>query len=267
MSSWSQEQLDIPDAFCLHSKWPQSPLEKKKGKLRTKVLTEVWEVWVQECALSCSGREHCLISAGRGHLPASSSGSAMGLCSCTELQVRCNVFQHFSPGKEAAGRKPLVSCTALSWAPIMQRWSRSYAKHIAVIAIFRQCLSCKMAEAGGRALQLECNPAASLLLSDLMGLASVCRICQSLLVKVWERCWTMLSCHRGALSGRTQHWGQGCRKVAQSACCVPLLVSDLETWFCDKTSMMALIYLRRRLICKYINLQVYRSNAGVLLIA
>lgn len=149
------------------------------------------------------------------------------------MQVRCNVIQCFSPGKEAAGSKSLVSCTALSWAPGMQRGSRSHGKNTALITICRQCLLCKMTEAGGRTVQLECNNAVSLLLSDLMGLASVCRICQLFLF--CSGLGEMLICHRGAPSGRAQHWGQGWREVAQSACCVPLLVSDSETWFCDKT--------------------------------
>lgn len=115
----------------------------------------------------------------------------------------------------------------------MQRGTRSHGKHTALITIFRQRLSCKMTEAGGRGVQLECNTAASLLLSDLTGLASVGRICQSFMF--CSGLGEMLSCHRGALSGRAQHWGQGCREVAQSACCDPLLVSDSETWFCGKT--------------------------------
>lgn len=87
-----------------------------------------------------------LSPADTGHLPVSSSGGAVGLCSCAELQVRGNVIQYFSPGKKAAGSKPPVSCTALSCVPGRQRGSRSCAKHIALITIFRQCLSCKMTE-------------------------------------------------------------------------------------------------------------------------
>lgn len=151
----------------------------------------------------------------------------------------------------------------------MQRGSRSHANHIVLITIFRQCLVCKMTErleAGQRSWNATLQPPYySLTLWDLpVFVGSASRLS---FVQVWERCWAMLSCHRGALSGRAQHRGQGCRIGAQSACCVPLCVWPRHDSVI-RPSTMALMYLKRGLRCKYTILQVFsRSNGGVLTVA
>lgn len=89
------------------------------------------------------------------------------------LQVRCNAFCAIPHPVLFPGDKPPVSCTALSWAPGMRRGSRPRAKRIALITVFRQCLSCKMTERPGGG-QRSCNATFQPpFYSDLRGLDSL----------------------------------------------------------------------------------------------